>query len=194
MLIIGDDDMPRPCKFRRVGYEPSEVFFKPRGVPLSELEIVNLKLDELEAMRLADIESLYHEDAAKKMGVSRQTFDRIVQRAHTLVAQALVNGKAIHIEGGNVMVNVRTFICSDCQHRWSLPMGTGKPGECPGCKGANVHRAPEERGTGAGGQGRCGAGLGMGGGMGRNAGAGMGAGKGRGRGRRGGGGGGGGGR
>lgn len=153
--------MPRPCKFRRVGYEPTEVFFKPRAVPLSELEIVNLKLDELEAMRLVDIESLYHEDAAKRMGISRQTFDRIIQRAHTTVAEALVNGKAIHIEGGNIMVSKKTFICSDCQHRWTLPFGTSRPSECPSCKSANIHRAEEERGamgTGLGGgrgKGRC---------------------------------------
>lgn len=153
--------MPRPCKFRRVGCEPAEVFFKPRAVPLSELEIVNLKLDELEAMRLADIESLYHEDAAKRMGVSRQTFDRIIQRAHTTVAEALVKGKAIHIEGGNIMVSKRTFVCSSCQHRWSIPFGTGRPNDCPSCKSANIHRAKEDCGSmGAGsgrgkGKGRC---------------------------------------
>jgi len=135
-------------------------------VPLSELEIVNLKLDELEAMRLADIESLYHEDAAKQMGVSRQTFDRIIQRAHSTVAEALVNGKAIHIEGGNVMVNKRTFVCSDCQHRWSLSFGTGRPNECPSCKSANIHRAEEERGATGAGPG-CGGGAGVGGGRGK---------------------------
>lgn len=97
--------MPRPCKFRRVGCEPTEVFFKPRAVPLSLLEIVILQVDELEAMRLADLESLYHEEAAKKMNVSRQTFDRILLKAHATVADAVVNGKAIRIEGGNVNID-----------------------------------------------------------------------------------------
>jgi uncharacterized protein len=154
--------MVRPCKCRRVGWEPSEIFFKPRGVPLSELEIVGLQVDELEAMRLADIEGLYHEEAAKRMGVSRQTFDRIIQKAHAVVAEALVGGKAIHIEGGNIMVNTRTFVCSGCEHRWNLPHGSGRPVECPACKGTNIHRAPEERGSGRGaggrrtkGKGRC---------------------------------------
>lgn len=154
--------MPRPCKFRRIGCEPTEVFFKPRAVPLSELEIVNLKLDELEAMRLVDIESLYHEDAAKRMGVSRQTFDRIIQNARAAVAQALVNGKAIHIEGGNIMVSKRTFVCSDCQHKWSLPFGTGRPSGCPGCQSTNIHRAEEERGSMGVGPGFGGGGRGKG--------------------------------
>ncbi|MFA4973976.1 MAG: DUF134 domain-containing protein [bacterium] len=97
--------MPRPFKCRRVGWTPQHDYFKPRGIPLSELEEVILRLDEIEAMRLADIEGLYHEEAAAKMNVSRQTFDRILANAHKTVADALINGKAIRVEGGNV-VNV----------------------------------------------------------------------------------------
>lgn len=154
--------MPRRSKCRRVGCDPSHTYFKPRGIPMTECDEVVLQLDELEAMRLADMESLYHEDAATRMGVSRQTFDRILQRAHTTVAQALVNGKAIHIDGGNIMLNKRIFICSDCQHRWSLPFGTGRPDECPGCKSVNIHRAEEDRGAMDVGSGRSGGGMGAG--------------------------------
>lgn len=91
--------MPRPCKCRRIGCDPTHTYFKPRGVPMTELEEVALKLDELEAIRLADIEAFYHEEAAKKMKVSRQTFDRILLKAHATIADAIVNGKAIKIEG-----------------------------------------------------------------------------------------------
>jgi predicted DNA-binding protein (UPF0251 family) len=66
------------------------------------LEEVNLTLDELEAMRLADWEEMYQEDAAKKMNISRQTFGNIVNSAHKKVADMLLNGKALKIEGGHV--------------------------------------------------------------------------------------------
>lgn len=95
--------MPRPFKCRKIGWTPLHDYFKPRGIPLSELEEVALRLDEIEAMRLADIEGLYHEEAALKMDVSRQTFDRILAGAHKTVADALISGKAIRIEGGNVV-------------------------------------------------------------------------------------------
>jgi predicted DNA-binding protein (UPF0251 family) len=153
--------MPRPCKFRRIGCDPAHNYFKPRGIPLFKLEEVVLQLDELEALRLADLESLYHEEAALRMNISRQTFDRILSKAHTIIADAVIKGKAIRIEGGNVMINQRTFQCSDCNHRWQLPYGTGRPDVCPACKSGNIHRAAEERGRGlsggkgAGKGGRC---------------------------------------
>lgn len=99
--------MVRPCKFRTVNFNPDYTYFKPRGVPLSEIEEIELRLDELEAIKLADLEELYHEDAAKKMNVSRQTFDRILIQAHKTISDALVNGKAILIKGGNVRMNSR---------------------------------------------------------------------------------------
>ncbi|MBN1283639.1 MAG: DUF134 domain-containing protein [Proteobacteria bacterium] len=112
--------MPRPFKFRRVGWTLMHDYFKPRGIPLSDLQEVILRLDEIEAMRLADIEGLYHEEAAAKMNVSRQTFDRILNSAHRTVAGALINGKAIRIEGGNV-INV-----ADQPRPW--PGGGGRGG------------------------------------------------------------------
>lgn len=75
-------------------------YFKPRGIPLSALQEVGLTLDEFEAIRLADLEGLYQEDAAKKMDVSRQTFGNIIAIAHKKVADAIVNGKALKIAGG----------------------------------------------------------------------------------------------
>jgi len=66
------------------------------------LEEVKLALDELEAVRLADLEGLYQEDAAKKMNISRQTFGNIINSAHKKIADALLNAKALKIEGGTV--------------------------------------------------------------------------------------------
>ena len=151
--------MARPRNSRRVGLMPESNYFKPRGIPLSMLEEVNLTVDELEAVRLADLDGLYQEQAAEKMNVSRQTFGRIIESAHKKVAEALVKGKALKIEGGEFeMASMRKFKCSECQHSWELPYGTGRPGSCPSCKSGNIHRAEEDRGyvgRAGRGQGRC---------------------------------------
>lgn len=89
--------MPRPPCPRRIAHRPPATYFKPAGIPLRDLEEVELAADELEALRLADVEDLYHADGAKRMGVSRQTFDRIVRRAHRKVAHALVHAQALRI-------------------------------------------------------------------------------------------------
>jgi len=94
--------MSRPCRCRRIRCSPDTSYFKPRGIPLDSLEEVNLTLDELEAVRLADLGGLYQEDAAKKMDISRQTFGNIINSAHKKIADALLNAKALKIEGGNV--------------------------------------------------------------------------------------------
>jgi predicted DNA-binding protein (UPF0251 family) len=149
----------RPRNCRRVGSMPGSDYFKPRGIPLSMLEEVILTVDEFEAIRLADLEGLYQEQAAKKMNVSRPTFGRIVESAHKKVADALVKGKALKIGGGEFdMASMRKFKCYECQHSWELPYGTGRPENCPSCKSGNVRRAEEDRGYARGlgrGQGRC---------------------------------------
>ena len=151
--------MARPRNCRRVGSLPQSAYFKPRGIPLSMLEEVVLTIDEFEAVRLADLEGLYQEQAAEKMNVSRQTFGRIIESAHKKVAEALVEGKALKIEGGEFeMAAMRKFRCDDCQHFWDLPYGTGRAANCPSCKSGNIRRAQEDRGYAGGlgrGQGRC---------------------------------------
>lgn len=97
--------MPRPRNCRRIGCFPQANFYKPKGVPLSTLQQIELAVDELEAIRLADFEGLYQQQAAEKMNISRQTFGRILESAHKKIADALVNGKAILIEGGTIEVN-----------------------------------------------------------------------------------------
>ena len=90
----------RPKKIRRVKCEPGEKCFRPQCMPLGKIEGVYLTLDEFEAVRLADFEGLKQESAAKRMKISRSTFSRIISSAHSKVGDALVNIKAIRIEGG----------------------------------------------------------------------------------------------
>lgn len=92
--------MVRPRRFRRIWKEPEIVYFKPRGVPLSVLNEIELNVDELEALRLKDFEGKEQIEAAKIMDVSQPTFHRILVSARGKVAQALVNGFAIKIHGG----------------------------------------------------------------------------------------------
>jgi predicted DNA-binding protein (UPF0251 family) len=147
--------MPRPRICRRVHCEPSIKYFKPRGVPLPNLEVVSLTVDEFEAIRLKDFEGLEQEKAAERMNVSQPTFHRIVESARRKVADALTNGKAIRIEGGNYVAEYnRKFKCYACGHEWEEPHGTGRPDECPKCGSSNFHRAPEDRGYARAGKGR----------------------------------------
>lgn len=117
-------------------------YFKPRGIPLRQLEEVQLSVDEMEALRLADFNNLSQQEAGQKMGVSRATFGRIVQRARHLVADALVAGKAIRVEGGNYQIacSERHFVCHQCEHQWPEPCGTGRPKQCPACGDHQLHR------------------------------------------------------
>ena len=138
--------------------------FKPAGVPCSSLGEVVLTLDEMEAMRLADLEGMYQEQAAEEMHISRPTFGRVIESARRKVAQALMLGQALRIEGGPVEVmTMRRFQCYQCQHVWEVPPGTGRPQVCPRCQDINIHRAAEDRGGppeagrgwAHGGRGRC---------------------------------------
>ncbi len=151
--------MARPKSCRRVGCSPGSQYFKPRGIPLTRLEEINLTIDEFEAIRLADLEGLYQDQAAGKMNISRQTFGRIIESGRKKIAEALVKGKALKIEGGNFdMASLRKFECYDCQHSWDLPYGTGRPPNCPSCKSGNIYRTDEGRGLDGGigkGKARC---------------------------------------
>ncbi len=100
--------MPRPRICRRVMAEPGVTYFKPAGVPLSELGESELLVDEYEALRLKDLEGKGQEECAKLMGISQPTFHRLVSSARKKIAGALVWGKAIKIKGGAVHFGGRT--------------------------------------------------------------------------------------
>ena len=141
--------MSRPPKSRQVSCLPDASYFKPAGVPVKQLEEVILAIDEFEAIHLADFMGLYQEKAAEKMKISRQTFGNILTAAHYKIADCIVNGKAIKIEGGFYqMEGLRIFLCSDCKHQWEIAFGSGRPQVCPQCKSKNIHRSPQDRGYG----------------------------------------------
>lgn len=116
--------MPRPRNRRCIRNVPEVTYFKPAGIPLSQLEEVVLTLPEVEALRHADLEEMYQEKAAELMKVSRQTFGRIVNEARKKIATALLTGKAIRIEGGKYLL-----------YQNQRGMGSGKRGFGRGGRG-----------------------------------------------------------
>lgn len=137
--------MPRPCKPRFVECNPQAVRFKPCGVLRHKGETVRMTVDELEAMRLADLEGLYQEEAARKMNISRQTFGNIISSAHRKVADSLIHCRYLAIEGGNIARSGRRFRCACCEHTWTLPSGTARPCGCPHCSSTDIHYSSQHR-------------------------------------------------
>jgi uncharacterized protein len=126
--------MPRPKYCRKVGCVPDKNYFKPKGIPASLLEEVVLNLDEFEAIRLADYEGLYQEDGAQKMNISRQTFGRIIETAHKKIADVLINGKALKIEGGDVSTeDMKRVRCSQCKREYNSVLSSENAFVCPHC-------------------------------------------------------------
>lgn len=144
--------MPRPHKCRLIAAQPALSAFKPAGVPGRDLESIELGLDELEALRLADLEGLYQDAAAERMKVSRATFGRLLERARHKVACALFQSKMLRFGGGPVIVRgMRNFECAGCGSRFSEPFGTGRPKACPKCKGNDFRRSSDVGGQRAAG-------------------------------------------
>lgn len=123
--------MPRPKKWRTIEFVPKHTQFKPCGVPKSKLEEVQLKIEELEAMRLKDIEGLNQAECAEKMSVSRQTFQLIIESARRKVTDTLIEGKSLNITGGNYTYNLCDYKCIKCKSEFTL----NYEGEqiCPNC-------------------------------------------------------------
>ncbi len=136
--------MPRPYRKRIVQYS-GEVFYKPRGIRMAGLEKVVVGADECEALRLADYEGLSHEEAGRQMGVSRQTFGRIIESARKKVADAIINAKAFSITTqGPVEMKLSSYNCLSCGYEWKGAMA-GRV-ICPSCS----EPAPKRRGHGHG--------------------------------------------
>ena len=117
-----------------MAFLPGVTYFKPRGIPLRLLEEVQLTLEELEALRLKDYEGMEQEEAAELMGVSRPTYQRILEQARHKVAEALVRGKALRIEGGDYEVVPMQFRCRRCGHRWEQIASGDSYLTCPSCE------------------------------------------------------------
>ncbi len=114
--------MPRPPKPRCVAHSPAVSYFKPRGVPMTELTEVVLALDELEALRLVDLEACSQEEAGERMGVSRGTVGRLVEKGRQILVDAILHGKALRIEGGPVVTEAYRGTARRCC-RWAPPAG-----------------------------------------------------------------------
>jgi uncharacterized protein len=130
--------MSRPRMCRCIRSLPAADRFHPCS-RVSTGEVV-LAIEELEALRLADLECKTQEEAANSMRISRQTFGRIVESARSKVADAFVSGKSIVIQGGDYEMEKREFKCANCGHAWEVPFGISRPDECPQCNSVNLHR------------------------------------------------------
>ncbi|MBA7594469.1 hypothetical protein ES703_01412 [subsurface metagenome] len=127
--------MPRPPKCRRVAFLPNVTYFKPAGIPMRALEEVRLSVEEAEAIRLKDLEGFEQEQSAERMNISRPTFQRVLASARQKIGEALLNGKAIRIEGGSFEMAFSRFKCLN-GHEWEVPFETmisTPPQLCPDC-------------------------------------------------------------
>jgi predicted DNA-binding protein (UPF0251 family) len=132
--------MSRPPKCRRVEFLPNVTYFKPAGIPLRALDEVRLPVEEAEAIRLKDLEGLEQEEAAERMNISRPTFQRVLASARQKMADALLNGKAIRIEGSSFEMASSRFTCLN-GHEWEVPfrvMANTPPRICPTCNTASI--------------------------------------------------------
>ena len=107
---------------RRVNLPPKFHNFKPSGIPRNMLETILLTYDEYEAVRLADYLGKEHLEASKMMNISRPTFTRLIDRARKKIAQAIINGMELTIEGGNVDFANALYRCRACGEEEILPI------------------------------------------------------------------------
>ena len=130
----------RPIKDRHVEQLPPVGQSKPVGIPIFAVDEMVITIEEMEAIRLADVEGLDQGPAAELMGVSRPTFHRILEKAHLKIGRFLWEGRSLRIEGGNYRMKccngTRRFRCGTCGHEWEVPAGQGGRGcqlLCPQC-------------------------------------------------------------
>jgi len=129
--------MPRP-QYNRVVHEPplfSE--FKPLGVKGRQLEQILLTLDEFEAFRLADNVGLSHAEAAEEMCISRSTFTRLIEKARKKIADFIIQGKLLVIDGGNIHFRNNIIQCRSCGHMFKTNFRTTIT-KCPECNSKNL--------------------------------------------------------
>ena len=129
--------MSRPEKDRIVYTPPFFTEFKPVGIAGKVLTQTKLSLDEYEAFRLADYIGLSHIEAAHDMQISRSTFTRLIERARKKIADFVVQGKLLTIDGGNIHFKNNIIRCLNCGHMFKINMGAAFA-ECPECKSHNL--------------------------------------------------------
>ena len=129
--------MPRPQSNRIVHEPPVITGFKPMGIPGSSLRQIQLSLDEFEAMRLADYQGMSHEEAAEEMGISRSTFSRLIEKARSKIAEFIIKGRLLSIEGGNVHFRKNIIQCAECGHMFRTNIDADVS-ECPECRSTRL--------------------------------------------------------
>jgi len=129
--------MSRPQNNRVVHEPPIFTDFKPIGVKGISLELITLSLDEFEAFRLADHLGLSHEEASEEMEISRPTFTRLIEQARKKIADFIMNGKMLSIDGGNIHFRNNIIKCQSCGHMFKTNF-TDVITECPACHSTNL--------------------------------------------------------
>ncbi len=129
--------MPRPRKKRMVHQPPLFSDFKPVGVKMSFLKQTSLTLDEYEAFRLADYIGLSHNEAAEEMGISRSTFTRLIEVARKKIAQLIIDGHALTIDGGNIHFRRNIIKCNNCGYMFNIKINKIIT-NCPECNSTNL--------------------------------------------------------
>lgn len=144
--------MARPIKWRQIESLPETKYFIPSDRFPVQADRNVLKIEELEAVRLKDLEGLEQDECAEKMQVSRPTFRRILISAREKIADSLVNGKAISIQGGNFTQNICPMRCSVCGHLWDESyeriIEEGSLAVCPKCGSDSISCVADRRGHG----------------------------------------------
>ncbi|MDA3846894.1 MAG: DUF134 domain-containing protein [Vallitaleaceae bacterium] len=136
--------MPRPKKCRRIGFIPKYREYGPRDRNHTSEETILLQLDEIEAIRLKDIEKLDQSEGAKLMGVSRQTFQNIIESAREKIARSLLEGVEIRIEGGHVINKHCIAVCEDCGKSYNMEDGEWT-GACASCGSTHLYCSKKDR-------------------------------------------------
>ena len=129
--------MPRP-KSNRIVYEPPiYTEFKPVGSRGQTLEVIDLSVDEFEALRLADKMAMSHAEAAEEMEISRSTFTRLIEQARKKLADFIIHGKLLSINGGNIHFRNNIIKCQDCGHMFKTSFNDTIT-ECPVCNSESL--------------------------------------------------------
>ncbi|UCG04633.1 MAG: DUF134 domain-containing protein [Candidatus Heimdallarchaeota archaeon] len=127
--------MPRPRNPRTIRCDPAHPYFKPRGIPLKDIAgVVDITLEELETIRLSDLEGLSQTEVGEKMNISQSSVSRHLEEAHRKIAKALVLGLAIRIANP-----VDFFHCVQCGHTWQILKDITGVKQCENCESTDFH-------------------------------------------------------
>ena len=141
LITVERNLMARPVTKRKIGFFPENYRFRPDICCREGKKEVTLTHDELESVRLSDLSFMEQAQAAASMGISRGTYQRILNSAHAKIADALVNGREISISGGQYSLCDCYAHCSGCGHKWQAPCDAlfyENDGKCPECGSQNI--------------------------------------------------------